>query len=133
MTEPKDGAARITLTRAHRGALFTLAACAAIVAGFPADSVPSVPGGTSPPPIYPIVAFALGVCAIGCRQAAAGTARSEPVRVRLAVAAYALAAAIGVVGIALVAAEGHRQTALVYALGGAILALRPPSALREYR
>ncbi len=115
-----------TLRLAHRAALVALAGCAVLIA---TQSAPT--SSEALPPAFPYAAFGLGIAAIAFRQSAASTTRPVDTRIRLAVIGYALTAAIGGVGLVLVALEGQRQAGLLYTMGGAILALRPAAAIAE--
>jgi len=110
------------LRRVQRGVLITFAVCALVIAA-------TAPSGTGAPPPrgFPIAAFALALGSVLARQvSAAAPARA---RVFLALASLLLAGCVGLVGVALALQGGPRNTALAYALGGAILCLRPPARL----
>lgn len=106
------------LRRVRYGALATLALTALVIAtlGDAADAPP-------PPNSYPIAAIALGLGCVLARHAA--LAARGRARVLFAVASPLLATAVGLVGVALVLQGGPRTTGLAYALGGALLCLRP--------
>jgi len=106
------------LRRVQRGVLITFAVCAVVIA----VAAPSGPG-TPPARGFPIAAVALALGSVLARQASAA-ARARA-RVYLALASLLLAACVGLVGVALALQGGPRGTALAYALGGAILCLRP--------
>ena len=110
------------LRRVQRGVLITFAVCAVVIAVV----APSGPG-TPPARGFPIAAVALALGSVFARQASA----AAPLRARvyLALASLLLAACVGLVGVALALQDGPRATALAYALGGAILCLRPPVRL----
>jgi len=110
------------LRRVRHGALTTLALAALVIATF-GDAADAPP----PPNAYPIAAIALGLGCVLARHAA--PAARGRARVGFAVASPLLAAAVGLVGVALVLQGGPRTTGLAYALGGALLCLRP--ALRS--
>jgi hypothetical protein len=110
------------LRRVQRGVLITFAVCAGVIA-----ATASGEAATAPPRGFPIAAVALGVGSIFARQA--GAAAPARARVTLALASLLLAAGIGLVGVALALHGGPRGIALAYALGGAILCLRPPARL----
>jgi hypothetical protein len=80
--------------------------------------------------VFPYTALALGVGAIACRQRAVSNARRGRATLGLSIACFALAAGIGIVGLTLFWLEHLRQTALLYSVGGAILALRSPQSKR---
>jgi len=107
------------LRRVQRGALITLAVCAALIAvTAPSES------GSEPARGYPIAAVALALGSVVAHQAS--VAAPLRLRVYLGLAGPLLAACVGLVGVALALQGGPRGTALAYALGGAILCLRPP-------
>lgn len=110
------------LRRVRRGVLILFAVCAGLIAV-------AAPGGpaTPPPRGFPIAALALALGSVFARQASAA-ARARA-RVYLALASLLLAACVGLVGVALALQGGSRVIALAYALGGAILCLRPPVQL----
>jgi hypothetical protein len=110
------------LLRVRRGVLILFAICAGLIAL-------TAPGGPATPPArgFPIAAVALALGSILARQASAA-ARTRA-RVYLALASLLLAACIGLVGVALALQGGPRAIALAYALGGAILCLRPPARM----
>ncbi len=110
------------LRRVRRGVLILFAVCAALIAA-------TAPGGpvSQPPRGFPIAAVALALGSVLTRQASAA-ARARA-RVYLALASLLLAACVGLVGVALALQGGSRVIALAYALGGAILCLRPPVRL----
>jgi len=115
---------------AHRGALAVLGACAVVIAVSPSPLEPAEIPGT-PPPLFPSIAVALGVAAITCRQLAASATRTAQTRFVLTIACFAFAAGIGIVGLALFWLEGMRRIALLYTMGGAILALRSPPPIHR--
>jgi len=105
------------LRRVRRGVLATLAVSAVVIATTAASGpVPAPPRG------FPIAAIALGLASVFARHAAVA-ARSRA-RVPLALASLLLAAGVGLVGVALALQAGPRNTALAYALGGALLCVR---------
>ena len=110
------------LRRVQRGVLITFAVCAALIAA----TAPSGPG-TPPSRGYPIAAVALGLGSVLSRHAS--TAAPARARVYLALASLLLAGGVGLVGVTLALHDGPRGIALAYALGGAILCLRPPARL----
>lgn len=114
---------------AHRGALALLAGCAALIGIFPL-AIPEAQASGTPAPVFPFTAFALGIGAIACRQRATSNARRGRASLGLSIACFALAAGIGIVGLTLFWLEHLRQTALLYAVGGAILALHSPQSVR---
>lgn len=121
-----------TVWLAHRGALAVLASCAALIGiswlALPAASSESP--SQMPDPVFPYTAVALGVGAITCRQRAVSNARRGRATPGLFIACFALATGIGVVGLTLFWFQNMVQAALLYTLGGAILALRPPPPMR---
>jgi len=110
------------LRRVQRGVLITFAVCAVVIVA----TAPSGPG-TPPARGFPIAAIALALGSILSRQVSA--AAPPRARVSFALASLLLAACIGLAGVALALQGGPRGTALAYALGGAILCLRPPARL----
>jgi hypothetical protein len=111
-----------SLERVRRGVLLTLATCALVIVATGAAE------GDPPARIYPVAAVGLALAAIFTRQAAAA-AKEPRSRLRLSLASLLLAGSVGLVGVALSVAGGPRTTALAYALGAAILCLRPPAGL----
>lgn len=110
------------LLRVRRGVLILFAICAGLIA-LTAPSEPATP----PPRGFPIAAVSLALGSVFARQASA--AARPRTRVYLALASLLLAGCIGLVGVALALRGGPRAIALAYALGGAILCLRPPARL----
>lgn len=110
------------LRRAHRGVLAILVLCAAAIAA-------TASGEASRPtdPRYGLVAIVLAAGSILARRVTRDRA-SSPWHARLSLASLLLAGGIGLVGLLLAAGGGSRNTALLYVLGAAILALRPPPA-----
>jgi hypothetical protein len=117
---------------AHRGALALLASCAVLIAVSSLTTSQTSPEAAprAPAPVFPYTAIALGVGAIACRQQAFSSARRERPAVGLSIASFALAAGIGVVGLALFWLEELVQPALLYTVGGALLALRGPPPMQ---
>jgi FtsH-binding integral membrane protein len=110
------------LRRVRRAVLIAFAVCAAVIAA-------AASGGAAgaPPRGFPIAAVGLALGSVFTRQASAA-ARGRA-QVWLALASLLLAGCIGLVGVALALQGGSRGIALAYALGGAILCLRPPAPL----
>lgn len=106
------------LRRVRHGALATLALAGVVIAtlGQAGDAPP-------PPNVFPIAAIALGLGSVLARHAA--LAAGGRARVLFALASPLLAAAVGLVGVVLALQGGPRTTGLAYALGGALLCLRP--------
>jgi peptidoglycan/LPS O-acetylase OafA/YrhL len=125
VTEAADAAAQLNraLTRVHRGVLATLALCALLVFTATTDGGPEVTdtarGG------FFQAAIALAVASILARTASVSP-RPPRIRIRLALVSLVLAGAIGVVSVVCAVVEGQRDGPLLYTLGAAILALRPP-------
>jgi hypothetical protein len=109
-----------TPRRIHRGVLAALAGFALVVwvTGAP-DGSGEVDRG------FGIAALALAAASIIARRAAPAT-RLRPGYLVPLLASPLLAAGVGLVGVVLAVGGGPRQVALLYVLGGAILALRPP-------
>ena len=125
--QPGGQELRRTLRRVHSGVLAALAACALLITltADPADDVGL--GGADRR--FTTAALALGLASVLARRQAATPRVSAAARLGLGVAALLLAGSIGAVGVALAVAQQERDAALLYVLGGAILALRPaPSA-----
>jgi hypothetical protein len=118
-----------TVLLAHKGSLAVLAVCAALTVIY-SMALPDEPGESrqsrTPAPVFPYTAVTLGVGAIACRQQALSNARRGRATPGLSIACFALAAGIGIVGMTLFWIEGLVQPALLYTMGGAILALRSP-------
>jgi hypothetical protein len=119
--------ARRTLRRVHGGVLAALAACAVVI-GLGVDPAHDV-GLGSADPRFTTLALGLGLASVLARRQAAAPRLGAAWRLRLGVAALLLAGATGAVGVVLALAREERDAALLYVLGGVILALRPaPSA-----
>lgn len=122
-----------TVRLAHRIALAVLAGCAVLIAALSlalSEASPESHRSGTPAPVFPYTAVALGVGAIACRQQAVSNARRGHATPMLSIACFALAAGIGVVGLALFWLERLVQPALLYTVGGAILALRSPPSIQ---
>lgn len=126
MTETTPRAQELTraLRRVHRSVLATIAVCALVIAtaADPADDAGL--GGTDPR--FALAALALGISSILARRQAEAVGLSPRLRLLLALAGMLLAGAIALVGVVLAVTKDEREPALLYALGGAILALRRP-------
>ncbi len=125
MTQAENAAEKLNraLQRVHRSILAMLALCAVLVftatSAAGAEAAPAARGG------FFQAAIALAVASILARTASVSPRRPRT-RIRLALASLVFAGAIGVVAVACAAIEGQRDAPLLYTLGGAILALRPP-------
>ncbi len=108
------------LRRVHRSVLATLVICALVVwtAGDPDASGPVDPR-------FSWVAFGLAAASILVRRAAAPGQLGPRHRKQL-LASLLLAGSVGGVGVVLAAGGGPRSIGLLYVLGAAILAVRPP-------
>ena len=116
------------LRRVHRGVLATLFVCALVVVGVadPADD-----GGLqATDPRFTLTALALGVGSIVARGKAAAPRTGGMQKVVFAMVGMLLAGSIGLVAVALAGIRDEREAALLYVLGGAILALRGPAGGR---
>lgn len=119
--DPEDVAAQNSaLRRVHRSVLATLVLCAIVVwtAGDPDASGEADRRFTW-------VAFGLAAASILVRRAVAPGLLGPRPR-KLLLASLLLAGSIGGVGVVLAAGGGPRSIGLLYVLGAAILALRPP-------
>ena len=121
--KPKATLSRVkhsTPRRVHRGVLAALAGFALVIwaTGAP-DGSGEVDRG------FGITALALAAASIIARRAAPAR-RLRPGALVLLLASPLLAGGVGLIGVALAVGGGPRQVALLYVLGGAILALRPP-------
>jgi hypothetical protein len=112
------------LRRVHRGVLATIVVCALVIAtaADPADDAGL--GGADPR--FTLAALALGIGSILARRQAEAVGLSPRLRLLLALAGMLLAGAIALIGVVLAVTKDEREAALLYALGGAILALRRP-------
>ncbi len=128
MTEPANAAAELNraLKRVHRGILATLALCALLV--FTATTGGGEEAADASRDGFFQAAIALAVASILAR-AASVSPRPPRTRIRLALLSLVLTGGIGVVAVACAAIEGQRDAPLLYTLGAAILALRPPVRL----
>jgi len=115
------------LGRVRLGVLATLAVSAAVIA-FGEGRVDA--GETDRR--FTLAALTLGMASILARHQA-GLSTDRRVGELLAVLALLLAGSIGLLGLWLGVSRGERDAGLLYALGGAILALRPPLALAARR
>jgi hypothetical protein len=115
---PPPFALDAALRRVRNAVLATLAVSAIVIAT-------SAASGPAPAPatVFPVAAIALGLGAVLAHHAAAAT-RSRA-RVAFALASLLLPAGIGLLGVLLALQGGPRGTGLAYALGGALLCLRP--------
>ena len=121
--KPKATLSRVkhsTPRRVHRGVLAALAGFALVIwaTGAP-DGSGEVDRG------FGITALALAAASIVARRAAPAT-RLRPAHLVPLLASPLFAGGVGLVGVVLAVGGGPRQVALLYVLGGAILALRPP-------
>jgi uncharacterized membrane protein len=115
----------VALRRAHRSILLVLAACAAVIA-FGASGESAAPSD-DPPRSYVYAATALAVASIMTRRRQVAThAATARLHVVLSLASLVFAAGVGLVGVAASVEGTSRNSALLFALAGAIFALRPP-------
>ena len=115
------------LLRVHRSALVTLAVCAGVIALSAAPETPTISEGTRRSFTY--VAVALATASILTRRRPTAPIASPRAHVILSLASLLCACGLGIAGVAFAVAGGPRTTALVYALTGAIFALRPPKPI----
>lgn len=122
--EPGAGLAA-ALRRVHRSILFLLAVCAAVIFTQQAAD-------PEPPPdrAYTTTAVVLAAVAVVSGLFATSPVAGLRLRVGLILLRYLAAAGVGVVGVLMAADQGALRTALAFAAGGLILALRPPPSLR---
>jgi hypothetical protein len=118
---------RRALRRVQLGVMGVLAVCALVVWTSPEPPEPADLGTTDRR--FTLAALALGVGSVVARRQAASPRLDALLRVRLGLAALLLAGGIGLLATALARLEGDREAALLFVLGGAILALRPPAPL----
>jgi hypothetical protein len=128
MTAPPDSQAALdrALRGVHRSVLVTLAVCAGVIAAS-AEPVPAA-GAADVPRGFAHAATALAAVAILTRRRRAAGANPRG-HVALSLASLLSACGVGIVGVAAALAGTPRTTALVYALAGAIFALRPPQPI----
>jgi hypothetical protein len=116
------------LRRLHRGAIASLALCAAGI-GIAALA------GSEPEPdrevgrAYSWGALALAAIAILTRRAGGGRAPSLRRFVYTALASLIAAAGLGILGMLVALRESQSTVGLLYVLAGALLVLRPPPVL----
>jgi hypothetical protein len=112
-----------SLRRVHRSVLALLGVCALVVAAGAATET----GESAPPPPAPYLfaAVLMALASVAARGPARGPAPGRG-RLAAAIAALLFAAGIGLVGVALAFLEGLWRAALLYTVGGLLLALRPP-------
>jgi len=112
------------LSWTHRGCLAALVICAGLIA------LQEEAGSDDPPPIeFTMVAVGLAVASIVARRLSTSPRLGVNTRIGSELLGLVLAAAIGLTAVALDATAGEKENALLFVLGGGILALRPPSAL----
>jgi peptidoglycan/LPS O-acetylase OafA/YrhL len=114
-----------TLQAVHRAVLVALAVCAVVVwsAGAP-------DAAREPDRRFALAALVLAAASILTRRAAPAI-RPRPGHAKWLLASLLLAMGVALVGVALAIGGGPREVALLYVLGAAILALRPPPPLAE--
>ncbi len=117
----------VALRRVHRSVLAGIGLCALLAA----TSGASTEGDVTSPAYTPITltAVALAAGAVLARRAATAPGAPARRRVTLTLASLLLAGGVGLSGVAAALIAGDRRAGLLYALGGAILILRPPPAL----
>ncbi len=128
MTQAENAAEKLNraLQRVHRSILAMLALCAVLV--FTATTGSGGEAADASRDGFFQAAIALAVASILAR-AASVSPRPPRTRIRLALLSLVLTGGIGVVAVACAVIEGQRDAPLLYTLGGAILALRPPLRL----
>ena len=128
MTDPESAAQEVlrSLRRVHRGTLALLAVCAVVIFASASPNGDMGLGGTDVR--FTASALGLGIASIVMRGQAASPKRSFRARLAFAISSILLAGAIGIVGVALAMLRDEREAALLYAVGGVILALRGPPA-----
>jgi peptidoglycan/LPS O-acetylase OafA/YrhL len=117
-----------TLRNLHRIVLATIAGCA-LVSALQTPAAEQL----GPDRRSATVAVCLALGSIVARRLATRAGVSPNVRSTLTLCAYALAAAIAVLGVFLAATQGAVQTGLVFALAAGIFCLRPPPAAEPAR
>lgn len=110
------------LRRVHMAVLALIAGAALAIAALGSQS----PEAATEPPFYSLAAIALAALAILSRGALVGPAPRLPRATRRAVLSLLCAGSLGMLGLAVGTIEEQQQTGLLYALAGALLALRPP-------
>jgi hypothetical protein len=113
------------LRRVQRSVLVTLAVCALVSATVAVDG----DGVGAADPRFTGVGVALGLVSIVARRSALAPRTRPRARVRLCLLSLLAAGAVGLTGVALALTRGEREAGILYALAGAILALRPPRIL----
>ncbi len=116
-----------SLRRVHRSVLGMLAVAALVVVGMDAVGATAAPSEIDS--AYPLAALLLAGGSILTRRRAVSPLGNPRRFVNQCLVSLALAAGLGVVAVVLAAREGQIQVALLYVLGGALLALRPPPRL----
>ena len=118
------------LRRVHRGALAILAVCAVVIVtqADPADD----DGLGEVDRRFTIAALSLGLGSIVARRQAVAPTTAPRMRVPLTIGALLLTSAIGCLGVLLAIQQDQREAALLFVMGGLILALRAsPTFLRS--
>jgi hypothetical protein len=110
------------LRRVHRGVLAILVLCGVVIVAQADPADDDGLGGADRR--FTLAALGLGVGSIVARRQSAAPATTARLRVPLAIGALLLAGAIGGVGVALALLQDEREAALLYVMGGALLALR---------
>ena len=107
--------------------LAALAVCAGVIALSAEPETSPISEGTERS--YTYVAIALAVASILTRRRPTAPIANPRTHVILSLASLLCAGGLGIAGVAFALAGGPRTTALVYALAGAIFALRPPKPI----
>ncbi len=117
--------ANAALRRVHRSVLAGIGLCALVAATHDA----SAPGDVTAHAPVTWAAVALAAGSVLARRAATAPSLAPRGRLIFSLASLLLAGGVGLAGVAAALLAGDRQAGLLYALGGAILILRPPPAL----
>jgi hypothetical protein len=127
MTAPSESAPNRLLRGLHRGTLVALAVCAGAIALCAEPGTPPISAETQRS--YTIVAVALAAASILTRRRPSTPVANPGAHAILSSVSLLCAGGLGIAGVAFALAGGARNTALVYALAGAIFALRPPKPI----
>ena len=120
---PESAGDEPLLRRVHIAVLAVLACAALTIASLGTQSEEAA----TEPPLYSLAAVGLAALAILSRGARVGFAPRLPRARRRAVISLLCAGTLGMLGLAVGTVEEQQQTGLLYALAGALLALRPPA------
>jgi len=125
---PDPSPLNAALRRAHRSALVSVAVCALAIGAmmFAADAEVEAEGEVDR--IYSFTALALAAISILARRAV-GTRKQLRAYIYASLASMLGAVGLGVLGIVVAVGTEEFSVALLYALAGALLLLRPPPQL----